>query len=100
MVSDIVLLRKLPESIKKNVQAYVGCLSGAEMKDKYLRLIREAGFQEIKVIEEDHFSIENMANDPTAQAIMKASEIPAEKAKKMLSSLASVRVSGLKPRKS
>jgi len=100
MVSDIVLLRKLPESIKKSVQAYVGCLSGAEMKDKYLKLMKEAGFQEIEVIEENHFSIENMANDPTAQAIMRVSEIPAEKAKKMLNSLASVKVSGLKFRNS
>jgi arsenite methyltransferase len=100
MVSDIVLLGKLPESIKKNVQAYIGCLSGAEMKNKYLKLIREAGFQEIKLIEENHFLIENMTNDPTAQTFMKTSEIPAEKAKILLNSLASVKVSGLKPRKS
>jgi len=37
MVSDIVLSKELPEIIKKNVQAYIGCLSGAEMKSKYLK---------------------------------------------------------------
>jgi ubiquinone/menaquinone biosynthesis C-methylase UbiE len=99
MISDIVLLQKLPESIKKSVQAYVGCISGAEMKNKYLRLVKEAGFESIKVMEENYFPIENMANDPTAQAVMKTSEIPLQKAEKMLNSVASIKVSGLKPRK-
>ena len=49
MVSDIVLLKELPESIRKNVEAYAGCISGAELKDKYLKIIRKAGFQEVKV---------------------------------------------------
>jgi arsenite methyltransferase len=93
MVSDIVLLRELPESIKKSIRAYVGCLSGAEIKDKYLELIKEAGFQKIKVIEENYFPIESTTNDPTAQAIMKTLRIPAEKAKKMLNSVASIKVS-------
>jgi len=33
MVSDIVLMKRLPETIRKSVQAYIGCLSGAEKKD-------------------------------------------------------------------
>jgi SAM-dependent methyltransferase len=99
LVSDIVLMRKLPESVKKSVKAYVGCVSGAEMKDKYLELIKEAGFQKIKLAEQDFYPIEDMANDPTAQAIMKTFEIPAEKAKKLLNSVASIKVSALKPGK-
>jgi SAM-dependent methyltransferase len=97
MVSDIVLLNELPDSIRKNVQAYVGCISGAEMKDKYLRLIEDAGFEQVKVIEENRFPIENMANDPTAQAIVKTSKMPAEKIKKIANSVASIKVSGIKP---
>jgi len=97
MVSDIVLLKKLPETIRKNVQAYIGCLSGAEMKDRYLQMIKDAGFQEVKIIEENYFPVENMANDPTAQAIIKTSEIPAEKIKKIANTVASVKVSGVKP---
>jgi len=98
IVSDIVLLRKLPEAIRKSVQAYVGCLAGAEMKDTYLQMIRDAGFQEIKVIEENFFPVEDMANDPTAQVIMKKSDIPAEEIKKVGNTVASIRVSGIKPR--
>jgi ubiquinone/menaquinone biosynthesis C-methylase UbiE len=96
MVSDIVLLKKLPEIIRKNVQAYIGCLSGAEMKSKYLQMIEDAGFQEVKVIEENRFPVENMARDPTAQAIVKTLKITAEKAKKIANIVASVKVSGFK----
>jgi len=96
MVSDIVLLNKLPESIRENVQAYVGCISGAEMKDKYLRMIEDAGFKEVKVVEENFISAENMANDPTAQAIVKNSEISAEKLEKVANTVASVKVSAVK----
>jgi arsenite methyltransferase len=98
MVSDIVLLKKLPEIIRKNVQAYIGCLSGAEMKDRYLQMIIDAGFQEVKIIEENYFPVENMTNDPTAQAIAKAKEIPAEKLKKIANTVASVKVTGVKPK--
>jgi ubiquinone/menaquinone biosynthesis C-methylase UbiE len=98
MVSDIVLLRKLPESIKKSVQAYIGCLSGAEMKDRYLQTIKGAGFQQVKVIEENRFPVENMANDPTAQAIVKTTGITAEEIKEIADTVASVKVSGVKPK--
>jgi arsenite methyltransferase len=97
MVSDIVLLKELPEIIRNSVQAYIGCISGAVMKNKYLQLIRNAGFQQVKIIEENHFPIENMPNDPTAQAIVKNSDISAEKATKIANIVESVKVSGLKP---
>ncbi len=48
MVSDIVLLKELPEAIQENVEAYAGCISGAEIKEKYLELIREVRVQRSK----------------------------------------------------
>lgn len=98
MVSDIVLLKKLPDVVRKSVQAYIGCISGAEMKDKYLQMIRNAGFQEVKVIEENYFPVENMANDPTAQAIIKTSKITKEEVNELTNTVASVKVSGIKPK--
>jgi hypothetical protein len=38
-----------------------------------------------------------MANDPTAQAIVKTSEITTEKVKKIANTVASVKVCGIKP---
>jgi ubiquinone/menaquinone biosynthesis C-methylase UbiE len=70
MVSDVVLVGELPPSLKKSVQAYVGCLSGAIMKSEYLRVIAEAGFKDVQILDENVFPIDVMANDPTAQAIL------------------------------
>jgi SAM-dependent methyltransferase len=97
MISDLVLLKQLPESVKNSVAAYVGCLSGAIMKDKYLEAIEAAGFKEVKVREEASFSVDYMANDPTEAAILEDSKISKEDLKEVGRSIASVRVYGLKP---
>ncbi|MEO5599436.1 MAG: arsenite methyltransferase [Cyclobacteriaceae bacterium] len=48
-VSDIVLKGALPESLKTSLEMYTGCVSGAIQQDDYLRVVKEAGFIEIKV---------------------------------------------------
>ena len=52
MVSDIVLLQELPESIKSSIEAYVGCVAGASRKEEYLATIAAAGFQEVEIVSE------------------------------------------------
>lgn len=52
VVSDIVLVAELPESVRKSVEAYVGCVAGASMKNDYLRALQEAGFERVEVVEE------------------------------------------------
>ncbi len=52
VVSDLVLVRPLSEAVRKSVEAYVGCVAGASMKDDYLRLAREAGFADVEVVEQ------------------------------------------------
>jgi len=96
MVSDIVLTKPLPDVIKKNIEAYVGCLSGAEMKDKYLQLIEAAGFEQVKILEENRFPMEDIISDPTAQTIMKNSKISSQEIGKLANIVASVKVSGIK----
>lgn len=48
-VSDIVLLADLPERIKNDVNAYVGCVSGASLIHDYVRLPLQAGFVDVSV---------------------------------------------------
>src|SRR3989338_7481368 len=43
MVSDIVLVKDLPDAIKESIEAYVGCLAGAVKREDYLVFIRGAG---------------------------------------------------------
>jgi len=97
MISDIVLLKELPDLIKNSIEAYVGCLSGAIMRDKYIDAIRAAGFQEVRIIDEASFPVECMANDSTAKAIIENAKIPPEKVKEVASSVMSIKVYGVKP---
>jgi len=62
MVSDLVLRKELPNTIKKSIDAYIGCISGAVLKDKYLKFVKEAGFSQIKVIDETPYPAGEMAD--------------------------------------
>ncbi len=96
MVSDIVLLKELPDVVKRSVTAYVGCLAGAMMRDEYLATIKAAGFRDVKAIEEKAFTIDCMINDPTAKAIIADSKIPAKKLKETENAIISIRICGIK----
>jgi arsenite methyltransferase len=96
MVSDMVLLKELPEVIRKSVEAYVGCIAGAVMKDEYLAAMEAAGFREIQVLGEDTYPIEFMAADPIAQAICADSNLSEEGARDLSAAVASVKVSAVK----
>ncbi|MFX1418216.1 MAG: arsenite methyltransferase [Promethearchaeota archaeon] len=64
MVSDIVLLKELPDVVRKNVQAYVSCIGGAIMKDEYIAAIKKAGFKDVEIIDQSNFSTtEFLLND-------------------------------------
>ena len=97
MVSDIVLLKELPDFMKNSVEGYIGCLSGAIMKEEYLGFIRAAGFQEVTILEETPFPIEYMENDPTAKAVLGNLKIPPEKINEIGSSVSSIKIYAVKP---
>jgi SAM-dependent methyltransferase len=97
MISDIVLLKELPDAIKDSVTAYVGCVSGAMLKEDYLKAVKAAGFREVKILQETAFPIDCMANDPTALAIIKDAGLSLQKVKEAASSVLSIKVSGVKP---
>ena len=96
MVSDIVLLKVLPDSIKNSVEAYIGCLSGAIMKDEYVKTIKAAGFQDVRIIDEISFPVKFMVNDPTAKAVIDDFKISHEDVKAITDSVVSIKVSALK----
>ena len=97
MVSDIVLLRELPHFIKNSIEAYIGCLSGAMIKDEYVQKVRAAGFQDVRVMGETPFSVEFIINDPAAKAIIEKSGLPPEKVREIAGSVVSIMVYGAKP---
>ena len=97
MVSDIVLLRELPEALKNSIEAYVGCLSGAVLRNEYLETIKAAGFKDVKVIDETSFPMELLANDPTAKQLIENLKVSVQKVEKFASSIMSIKVYGIKP---
>lgn len=48
-VSDIVLLKELPEELAKSISAYVGCISGASMLTEYLSMALESGLHDLNI---------------------------------------------------
>jgi arsenite methyltransferase len=98
MISDIVLLRDLPETLKKSAKAYVNCVSGAVMKDEYLNLVRNAGFKNVEIIEENQFPVEAYVDDEGSRKLMKDLDIFSKKVKEIVNSIASVKVCGVKPK--
>jgi len=48
-ISDLVLLKELPEKIASNVSAYVGCVAGASLLTDYIRMAVQAGLVELSV---------------------------------------------------
>jgi arsenite methyltransferase len=44
-VSDLLALKELPNAIRSNIAAYVGCIAGAAQASQYEQWLNEAGFK-------------------------------------------------------
>jgi arsenite methyltransferase len=97
MISDLVLVKPLPQALISSAAAYIGCLSGAIIKDAYLRLISDAGFEEITIMEEGRYPIECMANDTSSDALNKDFVILPEVLAEARESVSSIKIRAIKP---
>jgi arsenite methyltransferase len=75
-VSDLALLRPLPEEVRKSVQALVGCIAGAVLVDETKAMVQAAGLTDA-VFEAKSQYMDSMASwsDPLYRDI--ASKLPA-----------------------
>lgn len=96
MISDIVLLKELPESVRDSIEAYIGCVAGASKRDEYLKTIKNAGFRDIQVLDETTFPVEFISNDPIGKEIIEKLKIPTEEIEDIGKSVISIRVQGKK----
>ncbi|MBI5056374.1 MAG: arsenite methyltransferase [Nitrospirae bacterium] len=53
-VSDMALLKKLPDKIEKSMEAYAGCIAGAILVDEYNKIVKKAGFRDVKVAKKSY----------------------------------------------
>jgi len=70
VVSDIVLLEELPAALRDSEDLLIGCVANAELKERYLDLIREAGFHEVGVLQEKSYPIEGCGEETKAASIV------------------------------
>lgn len=89
-VSDIVLAAPLPEWVHAMKDAYSACVSGAELKERYLALIKDAGFETIEILGEKKFSTDLIVNVESRGGI-------AESAREAAELVLSISVSAIKP---
>jgi arsenite methyltransferase len=98
MVSDIVLNRELPEYVRDSVRAYVGCISGAVLKEDYLGAIKDAGFDQVEILEQKMYPIDFLQSDATVQAAIKKLKRSDEQvARELENTVLSVSVKAVKP---
>lgn len=97
LVSDIVLLKPLPEALRTSVAAYVGCMAGAVLRNDYLAMIRTAGFEEVSVPSETAWGPDLPTQDPVVQSILTEARMTPAEAADIARSIVSVHVSGRKP---
>jgi ubiquinone/menaquinone biosynthesis C-methylase UbiE len=68
VVSDIVLDKPLPESLKDDANLYTACIAGALARKDYLKAINEAGFRDVKKLAEKGHKPEHVQGDPITSA--------------------------------
>lgn len=96
-VSDIVLLKELPDFVKVSTEAYIGCLAGAIMKDGYIQAIKSAGFQNVIIADESSFPIECLIFDGVGPAFVDMPKTSPEQLKEVEESISSIKVVAMKP---
>ncbi len=97
MISDLVLSKELPKSVAASLAAYVGCIAGAVRKEEYIRLMKKAGFRDVRVEEEARFGGKDSVVEEYAGSIAKNFNLPPDAVREAAGSVLSIRVSARKP---
>jgi len=98
MVSDIVLLRRLPQRLLDDAAAYSACIAGAAMKGAYLGMMREAGFERVKVTGQKAYPIEFLIEDTgVIQEFLEDTDLTGEQLKRAARAIVSVSVIAHRP---
>jgi SAM-dependent methyltransferase len=70
-ISDIALKKSLPRKIQKSIEAYVGCIGGAVLVEDYKKMVKGAGFKDVKItVKGTSACIDPDTKDPIGRAIL------------------------------
>jgi SAM-dependent methyltransferase len=91
-VSDLVLEAPLPAPLLESVEAWVGCLAGAMLRDDYLGAIRAAGFRDVRVVSEASYAGVIDVQAPEIRAIAERAGLGGEELDRAVESVTSVKI--------
>jgi len=94
-VSDIVLLKNIPEDIRSDLGSWSVCVSGAVSEQEYIGGIKKAGFEKIKVEERVVYTHEQLADylkDTDSEKYSKVAGVDLSRL------IASYKISAVKPK--
>ena len=95
-ISDIVVKKAIPDAIRESIEAYVGCVAGASLKDDYLQQMRDAGFADLKVVEETSVSCTGMLDTPLAEEVSSQLSLSKEQLREAADDVVSVKIQAVK----
>jgi len=96
-LSDIVLLGEGPVQIRDSVEAYVSCLSGAILRDDYLGLIENVGFEDVQVVDARSFTVGDVVADDLVQEFVQQSGATMDELQAAAAMFQSVKIQARKP---
>ena len=97
MISDIVLEKPLPKGLLDSVEAYIGCVSGAILKDEYVQKIKDAGFKDTEIKTETRVPIDAWMNDTTIKFALEKLNITETEIREFGDSIVSISYTATKP---
>ena len=96
MISDIILLKELPDFILNSIEGHIACLSGTIRKSDYINAIEKAGFSDVQIDKEQPFPMELFLSDPLARKLVADNNLTENEIKDIINSIASVSISAIK----
>ena len=91
-LSDLVITAPLPTGLLKSVEAYIGCVAGAMMRDDYVAAIKAAGFPVVEVVAQSSFDGVIDLQNAEILAAIERDGLTREDAEKILGNVASIKV--------
>jgi len=98
MISDIVT-NDLPTHLRNNLVTWAGCLGGAVEETDYIQLVKDAGFQDVKVVDKlvyDSDSIYGLTSEGTGCGCG-TNEVSQDDVSSYAGKVASIKLSARKP---
>jgi len=96
MVSDLVLVRPLPETLAQDMDAYGACIAGALLKTDYLAAIEAAGFANVSVVGERGYGLDMFSPELLEAARQRYPNLSAEELESAAGAVLSIQVEATK----